>query len=1398
MKQGYLLKDSAQVLRRSAQGATLRELEELEEVPCLVLLGPPGLGKSFELRGERDRLIASAGPNRVLHVDLKGHSEASFREAVFGHGDFEGWARGAHGLILLLDSLDECWAHIRALIPTLIGKLRQAGLGREGHPPLKLRLGCRAAEWRVKDLLPLREAFGDREGDAGKVQVHQLCPLTRNDVLLAAEAYGLVDAAGFVASLDEMELGVLAAHPLTLELLLADAKEGRPPGPTREAIYRRGLLRLAEDAHEDPAASEPRNPHTLLAERRYEIAARVAAIGVLSRRYLCRMPNGRGESSSQVLEVGDVARAASGQIDRGASSKSKPGIEPRALAETYRCGIFRASAEDCVTWQHQAYAEFLAADHLASRINGAGAAISTRDLLGLVADLSGPTAKVYPPLEELALWLVELRPDLFDSLVAGNASVLLRSDSRTLTPERRSRIVEVYFEQIRTHEAEGEDWEKRLPLERLAHPGLAKQLREVLHNPDEPVPLRRTAVAIAVACGLHDLVDDLVLLMFGTGKNVGVAGGAGRALLNWSRDTGEAGQLVRAAVRARFLDERKFVCDEIRGVVLSILWPGNLTVDELTPHLTHPDSPHRFGMYELFLYQELAQRATDSQVAGLLQWAAKQKLGNDEHRDQRINAVQRLARRAFASTAEELQLALVELALRWVDYRSPSLLKLASDERLNQDDRRRFVARWLTAAGNQEPDFSHLAEATCLIIDPADLNWAVAQALAVQEPDLKKRWTGLVVQLFRRHSPSDVETVWPLVDASADFAAWLATWTTCRIDIPDTENWAKHRWKRQEAEVARKAARPSLAARLADLLQAYESGSVAAFFDAMELFFVGDDERSFPAHDWPRERSQALPVDLLERISRGAKIYWAKINVVDEELREADVIYHKYRTGVLALSYLWHLEPEWLRDQYALWWDKWLPVFLRHQHWFIGEQHTFWPEAFRLAHVATPARFATAIHAWLETGMGGDHLDASLFAADTIASDPLVQTALRTWVQGDGRKSNGAFGVAGLLLRHGDREFEAWLVRTMGARNEKTCDARAAFAAGVLLNFRADAYAERIASEFLPDEAWTRGVLWRMKASLDLPVAWALGLSPELVARLWETFSRMVPHDLWSEGGGLVTFDHELSRLGGYLLNHLESLHSPDAVAAVEGLVARHPDKADWLGRMLARVRHAQRREGWRPLSGRDAADFLDGLGPRPLTTLGDFCDAVLESIARYQAWLVGPNRPTELWNEPTAARKFWEPKEENVVSDCLLNHLARELGPRGVIVTREEETKSGTVTSKADYPDLVVRLPAPDGGNPLRLYVEVKCAWNVEAITGLGEQLLGRYLRTAECGVYVLAHHACSTWNVPGNGDWRSSKPLILLPKAEVAERLGVELAKLRATTGKRLEAFFLDAGLR
>ncbi len=164
----------------SLEGKTYGQIAHL---PCLVLLGEPGMGKSHELRAEWETLRrASSNGDTACWRDLNAYTTSDdLVRDVFESGPFASWRSGAHNLTLFLDSLDECKIEIKPVAKRLGVELTRYATDR-----LRLRIACRTADWSPV----LERALGEAWGDAG-VGVYELQPLDMRDVGEAVSANGL-------------------------------------------------------------------------------------------------------------------------------------------------------------------------------------------------------------------------------------------------------------------------------------------------------------------------------------------------------------------------------------------------------------------------------------------------------------------------------------------------------------------------------------------------------------------------------------------------------------------------------------------------------------------------------------------------------------------------------------------------------------------------------------------------------------------------------------------------------------------------------------------------------------------------------------------------------------------------------------------------------------------------------------------------------------------------------------------------------------------------------------------------------------------------------------------------------------------------------------------------------
>jgi hypothetical protein len=289
-----------------------------------VLLAADGAGKSTVLRGLRAREPGAVEIDlRVLDKTGMGRE---LRAAI------------AAGAPVYLDALDEA-----ALWEPAVFRVLEYHLGAAEAALVPWRLACRPAAWSQPLAAVLQSSL--REFEELK-----LLPLSRSaaaNLLCGAGA----DPDRFLRDLAAAGLGRLAGSPLRLRSAARQwAKTGELPGSQLEAVSFEITELLTE-------TSGGRGIPAVSADRRRRLAARLAAMTVFGRA-------GRFTQSADpppgALRIADLPSE---------PEPDQPGtlVNPAEYGEVLGTALFAAAADGGVSFGHQQYAEYLAAEYLASR-----------------------------------------------------------------------------------------------------------------------------------------------------------------------------------------------------------------------------------------------------------------------------------------------------------------------------------------------------------------------------------------------------------------------------------------------------------------------------------------------------------------------------------------------------------------------------------------------------------------------------------------------------------------------------------------------------------------------------------------------------------------------------------------------------------------------------------------------------------------------------------------------------------------------------------------------------------------------------------------------------------------------------------------------------------------------
>lgn len=199
----------------------------------------------------------------------------------------------------------------------------------------------------------------------------------------------------------------------------------------------------------------------------------------------------------------------------------------------------------------------------------------------------------------------------------------------------------------------------------------------------------------------------------------------------------------------------------------------------------------------------------------------------------------------------------------------------------------------------------------------------------------------------------------------------------------------------------------------------------------------------------------------------------------------------------------------------------------------------------------------------------------------------------------------------------------------------------------------------------------------------------------------------------------------------------------------------------------------------------------------RLVSDSSDLLRVITDSLARLQRRLKGRDPLVRaLWNEGATPR----PKDENFLSDFIVDHLRQDLVRGAIVADREVQLRPRLRETQGQRTDIQVQAFAGGRGKiddrPIAsLTIEVKGCWNKDLYVAMQSQLLDRYLAaTGETvGLYVVGWYACAAWKgqrIAGRA------PAVGTTLDVVTATLKAQAARL-SDTGHSIEVTMIDATL-
>ena len=891
--------------------------DSIAQTPCLILLGEPGIGKSFALNAviEATKIRSKQEGNEVLFLDLRSYgSEDRFARSLFENSIFVHWTQGNHHLYVFLDSLDEGLLRISVLPGLLIEELKK--IDKQLIPRLRLRIACRP-NWPLSLEDGLQKLWGE---DA--VRAYELVSLRQKDVIEAARVNNF-DPHAFLSAIDQAEAVPLAIKPITLEFLINLYRKSQSFRKTRTELYLEGCRHLCEEKNQ--SRQEARLTGDFSAEQRLIVASRIAAITIFTNRYAVWNDVDRGDVPNEDVTVSDLV----GGKEKAQGNEFE--VSEKAVKETLGTGLFSARGANRLGWAHQTYAEFLAAYYLSQ------SGMSQSQMLSLIAHPNDQEGKLVPQLHETGAWLAAMEPTVFQEVIKTDPEVLLRSDVTTVSENDRANLVGSLLKKC---EAEQplllHDWSEYRYFKKLAHPNLAEQLRPYICDSTKNSLARDVAIEIIKKCKLQSLENDLVRVALDPTQLLQIRQDAASAVARMG--TNEAKAKLKPLATGEIEDDLN---DELKGSALQALWPAHLTAEELFGILTPLKHENFYGNYQAFLLNNLTPHLQPIDFPMALRWVERKQAAL------RIaDSFQSLSNALMLRAWERLDVPEVREAFARV-----TLLRLEAHEGIfchrpdpqsekvlqsNETRRRQLLATILEMLCETGKEIDILFYGNSHLVLETDIPWMIECLQSTLSEKIQQAWAQTIERCFNwsdRSQSNAILTACQEIPILAEVFAWFLN--PVELGSPEAERMKAaylERQRRENRTQEKSLLNPPPAQRVVTLLDAFERGSLDAWWQlniAMTLRPNGThSHRDFEPDLATLPGWEDADSVTRKRILEAAKKYIVAQKPEVHRWLESNTFHRPTFAGYKALRLLQQEKPDWLMPLTPDVWQKWAPTIL--------------------------------------------------------------------------------------------------------------------------------------------------------------------------------------------------------------------------------------------------------------------------------------------------------------------------------------------------------------------------------------------------------------------------------------------------------------------------------------
>ncbi len=1160
--------------------------DAIADVPCLALLGEPGIGKSSAINAEKEKItvkIQKEG-SKLLWLDLRTYgSEERLIHKLFESPTFHAWTQSDYRLYVFLDSLDECLLRINTLAALLVDELSNYS---DQLERLYFRIACRTADWRNSLEQGLKKLWGKET-----VGVYELAPLRRVDIASAAQAEGL-DENTFLQAIEQQEVAPLAIKPITLKFLLnIYRKNGSFPTQPTE-LYLQGCQLLCEETEQRRDVGLTGN---LTADQRMVIAARIAAVTVFCNRYAVWMNIDQGDVPEEDVVIRELVSGTEFALGDEFS------VTEAAVREALSTALFSSRGSHRMGWAHQTYAEFLAAWYLQQ------CQLTLKQMMSLIVHPGDSDGKLVPQLHETAAWLSSMNQQVFQEVIKTNPDILLNSSVATADDTVKANLVESL---LKLYHEDKLVYESRFgAYTHLKHQNLAAQLQAYICDVTKNETARYVAIEIAQQCEVKSIQDDLANVALAPEQPYWLRVNAADTICRIGDEETKA--KLKPLAFGEVGDDTE---DELRGYGLRAVYPNHLTTVELFNIITQSNKNVRGGTYQDFIAKEIEQHIKLEDLSIGLKWVEQQPSRyNQDYPFDKLSDAIILQAWKYVDNPNILKLfaKVVDLKLKnheklikshFYNAEAPTFENILIQ---NEDKRRKILETIVKIISESEAEENIWALSYGFPGIDKDFVWVLRKLRESPNDKIKEIWAKIIWQMFKRYDPEQVN----LILTACQDSPLLKTQFAGLIDPVELGSSQAEKAKADYLENLKwqesnnqQLLDPLPKERIIQLLDQFESGNIDSWWLLCQEMTLMPDSQYYDdvllrksdlttLSGWKEAESS-----IKARIVEAAKVYIDKGNPETHKWLGTNTFYESALAGYKAIRLILEEAPEHIFTIPAYIWQKWASLILDYPKEGDEKSQNIHQEVLSITYQNAPDEIINTLMLLIDQE---NQKHGCIFIHRTLEKcwNEKLASAIFEKVQDENLKHQSFNTLLEELIKHKANSAKIFAESLIPLPLPKNGEERvkAIAAAKALINYADDAGWSVVWPAIQQDLEFCREVIGSFSFLLSHEGSLEKRLKEEYIADLYIFLVKQYPfiktitendpsfEELQGRKANVMTSNDYILRWINYIPQRLKNRSTPKACEAIRRIMRELPEQKDKLKRFLLEAEALTRRNTWNP-----------------------------------------------------------------------------------------------------------------------------------------------------------------------------------------------------------------------